>query len=110
MNIVLNIKGRDWNFVLVPDKRFDRLYNQGESEHVAMTLPATYEVHFRKSNWDLISVRHEILHILYSMSLVSSTDMSPDDVQELCAEIVGHHTPDIVLWSDRIAERFFGRE
>jgi hypothetical protein len=44
------------------------------------------------------------------MSLVSSTDLSIVDVQEICAEIVGHHSAEIILWSDRISEKFLGRE
>jgi hypothetical protein len=109
--ITIDIKGRDWKFILVPDRRYDKLYNDSE-EHgsAAITLPTIREVHFRKSDWDLITIRHELLHVLYNMSLVSSTDMSIEDVQELCAEIVGHHAIEIVLWADQIAERFLGRQ
>lgn len=110
-NITIPIKGRNWKFTLLTDKRYDRLYNSDPDElSAAITLPAIYEVHFRKSNWDLVCIRHELLHVLYNMSLVSSTSMSTEDVQELCAEIVGHHTLEIALWSDQIAERFLGRE
>lgn len=109
--ITLSIKGRDWKFVLMTDKRFDKLYNEGRDDaSAAMTLPTIYEVHFRKSDWDGVTIRHELLHVLYNMSLVSSTNMSTDDVQELCAEIVGHHSSEIILWSDRITEKFLGRE
>lgn len=109
--ITIDIKGRNWKFILMNDRRFDKLWNPGENvANVAMTVSSTYEVHFRKSDWDVIAIRHELLHVLYSASLVSSTNMSVDDVQELCAEIVGHHTLEIALWADRIAERFLGRE
>lgn len=110
-SITLQIKGRDWKFALLPDRRYDKLYNSAEGDHsAAITLPTVYEVHFRKSDWDIVTIRHELLHVLYNMSLVSSTSLTPDDVQELCAEIVGHHCSEIILWSDRIAERFLGRE
>jgi len=109
--ISLNIKGRDWRFVLIADKRYDKLHNiNPDDSSAAITLPTTYEVHFRKSDWDIVTIRHELLHVLYNMSLVSSTSMTPEDVQELCAEIVGHHSSEIIVWSDRIAERFLGRE
>ena len=111
-SIVISIKGRDWKFTLVQDKRYDKLYNSEEEGEgsAAITLPTIYEVHFRKSNWDIVTIRHELLHVLYNMSLVSSTNLSTEDVQELCAEIVAHHCTEIILWSDRIAERFLGRE
>jgi hypothetical protein len=110
-SITIQIKGRDWTFQLLTDRRFDKLYNTDtEDTSGAITLPTVYEVHFRRSNWDIVTIRHELLHVLYNMSLVSSTSLSVTDVQELCAEIVGHHSSEIILWSDRIAEKFLGRE
>lgn len=110
-SIVIPIKGRDWKFILLADKRFNKLHNSmGESDAVAMTMTTTYEVHFRKSDWDLITIRHELLHVLFTAGLSSSAELTAEQVQEICAEIVAHHTPDIVLWTDRIAERFLGRE
>ena len=110
-SIVINVKGRDWTCILMTDKRFDKVHNSsGESAAVAMTMTTTYECHFRKSDWDLVAIRHELLHVLYNMGLSSSAELTPEQVQEVCAEIVAHHTPDIVLWTDRICERFLGRE
>jgi hypothetical protein len=109
--VTIEIKGRPWRFILLPDKRYDKLHNPDPDDiSAAITLPTTYEVHFRKSDWDIVTIRHELLHVLYNMSLVSSTNLSTEDVQELCAEIVAHHCSEIIVWSDRIAERFLGRE
>ena len=112
-NITLSIKGRDWAFILMADKRFDKLHNNQDNQdglNTAMTVGTTYEVHFRKSNWDLITIRHEIFHVLYNMSLSGLAELTPSQVEEMSAEIVGHHLPEIGLWQDRIAERFLGRE
>lgn len=109
--ISLDIKGRTWTFILMADKKFDKLHNpDSESINVAMTVPSIYEIHFRKSNWDLITIRHEIFHVLYSMGLSGSAELTPAQVEEMAAEIVGHHGPEICLWTDRVAERFLGRE
>jgi hypothetical protein len=109
--ISLDIKGRTWTFILMADKKFDKLHNPDiESINVAMTVPSIYEIHFRKSNWDLITIRHEIFHVLYSMGLSGSAELTPAQVEEMAAEIVGHHGPEICLWTDRVAERFLGRE
>jgi hypothetical protein len=112
-SITLSIKGRDWAFILMADKRFDKLHNNLDNQeglNVAMTVGAIYEVHFRKSNWDLITIRHEIFHVLYNMSLSGSAELTPSQVEEISAEIVGHHSLEICLWTDRIAEKFLGRE
>ncbi len=108
--ITLDIKGRPWTFVQMADKRFDRLHNPNEEGNVAMTCPTIYEVHYRKSDWDVSTIRHELLHVLYNMSLVGSAELTAGQVQETCAEIVGQHAIEIVLWADRITERFLGRE
>lgn len=108
--ITIDIKGRPWSFKLLPDKRFDKLHNPGEVENAAMTVPTTYECHFRRSDWDVVTIRHELLHVLYNMSLTGSANLDPIQVEETCAEIVAHHATEIILWSDRITERFLGRE
>lgn len=109
-SITIPIKGRDWQFALIPDKTFDKLHNSQGEGAVAMTNVGNYEVHFRKSDWDLITIRHELLHVLFAAGLSGSAELTPAQVQEVCAEIVGHHTSDIVLWTDRIAEKFLERE
>ena len=108
--ITLEIKGRPWTFILMPDKRFNNLHNTEDEGNSAMTVPSTYQVHFRKSDWDVGTIRHELLHVLYNMSLVGSAELTAGQVQETCAEIVGQHAIEIVLWADRITERFLGRE
>lgn len=108
--VTINVKGRDWKFVLMPDKRFDKLYNAEGGSNAAMTVPSIYEVHFAKSCWDVVTIRHELLHVLFSMSLTGSTGLTPDQVEELCAEIVAHHSIEIILWADQITEKFLGRE
>jgi len=44
------------------------------------------------------------------MSLTASSDLTPDQVEETLCSIIGYHTPEIVLWSDQIAEKFFSND
>lgn len=107
-DITLDLKGRNWKFILLPDRRFDKLHNSnGESPAVAMTIPDTYEVHFRKSDWDIVTIRHEIAHVLFNMSMTGSAELTAYQVEETFAEIVGHNAAEIVVWAERVAERFF---
>jgi len=104
--ISIQIKGRDWQFILLPDKLFDRMYNKEDEGNAAMTLQAKYEVHFRKSDWSPNTIKHEIGHILHFASLVSSSDLSVEDAIELMCEIIGEHSEEILLWSSRVSENF----
>ena len=109
--ITLNIKGRNWTFILMSDKAFDKIHNSSENEdennNAGMTLPPSYEIHFRKSNWCIKDIRHEMGHMLYSMSLVNSANHKPDQVEETFCEIIAEHASEIIFWSDLVADRFF---
>lgn len=102
-SIVLKIKGREWTFLLLHDKAFIKIHGD---DAMAMTIPGKYEVHFRKSDWSTVAIKHEIGHILHFASLVSSSEMSTEDIVELMCEIIGEHCEEIILWTNRVVERF----
>lgn len=108
--IIIEIKGRPWTFILMNDKKFDRLHNQDDGNRTGVTLPHQYEVHFKKSEWTIIDIRHEIGHILFHMSRNDTADLTAAQVEETMCQLIGHDAPEIVMWADRVAERFFGRE
>ena len=110
MVVNLDIKGRTWSFHLLTDKRFDRLHNEDGAARAGVTMPNQYEVHFRKSDWCLKDIRHELGHVLYEMSGTGTADPTSEQVEEIMCEIIAEYAPEIILWSDRIAEKFFGRE
>lgn len=110
ITVTLDIKGRSWTFILMSDAKFDKINNPEGEAHTAMTVQRQYEVHFKKSEWTVIDIRHEIGHILYYMNQTDTADLKPDDVEEVMCQIIGHNAPEIVTWADRVAEKFFGRE
>lgn len=102
-SIVLDIKGRQWTFILMSDAKFDKLHTP---EDGAMTVPDKYEVHFRRSHWNSSFIIHELSHVLFNMSLVGSSELTPAQVEETMCDINGMHHGEIGLWRDRIAEKF----
>lgn len=109
-SITLSIKGRDWSFNLLADKTFDKLHNTEGESHTAMTLINQYRVDFRKSDWCLEDIIHELGHVLKSMSETHTTDLSSDQTEELMCQIIAKNYAEIGVWTSRIAEKFFGRE
>lgn len=103
----IQIKGRDWSFYLLSDRVFNKLHNPEEEGNAAMTVANKYEVHFAKSDWNLVNIRHELGHVFYAMAEVTSSNLAPDQVEETMCSIIGANLPDICLISDRIAECFF---
>lgn len=109
-SIILHVKGRDWTFTLVPDKTFDKHHNPNGELNTAMTSSSQYKVEFRKSDWCLSDIIHELGHVLKHMSHTGSVDMSTADMEELMCELYASNYADVGLWTSRIAEKFFGRE
>jgi hypothetical protein len=110
MDVTLNIKGRDWKFMLMSDKRFDKLHNPTGELHTAMTVANSYEVHFRKSDWCNVDIIHELGHVLKHMSETQSVDLSAHDTEELMCQLYAKNYAEVGLWTSRIAEKFFDRK
>ena len=105
-SITLDIKGRPWTFKLFTDKVYNKAYCTDDEESLATTLEDKYEVHFRKTGWSPITIKHELGHVLHFSSLVGSTSLTADDSIELMCDIIGAHCEEISFWSNRITERF----
>jgi len=110
LKLTLPIKGREWEFILMGDKRFDKLYNPNGEGNVAMTLPNQYKVHFKKTDWCNADIIHELGHVLLTMSHMRSANVTVDDMEEIMCDIYAENYAEIGLWASRIAEKFFNRE
>lgn len=108
--IVINIKGRDWTFALLPDKTFDKLHNPEGQDNTAMTMVNQYKTDFRKSDWCLVDILHELGHVIYSLSPTRSANLTTGDVEEVMCDIYSSDYFVIGQWAGLIAEKFFGRE
>lgn len=104
--IIVTVKGRDWKFLLLTDRVFDKAHNSEDEGTIANTIEDKREVHFRKTDFTPKAVKHELAHVLHFESLVGSSELSPADSIELMCEIVGEHCEEIILWSNKITEYF----
>ena len=107
-NITINIKGRDWKFVVIADKTFDKKFNAipGDDDGCAITLNDDKTVFIKKSSIHLPVIRHEIMHILVFSSLVESSSLTALQMEELCCEIVGEHGQELNLWAEKVMNFF----
>lgn len=105
-SIAINIKGREWKFIVVTDKTFDKRYNPDGDAGCAITIPEDKIVFIKKSFIHLTVIRHEIMHILVFSSLVESSSLTALQVEELCCEIIGEHGPEIQLWAETVMNFF----
>lgn len=108
--ITLQTKGRNWTFVLMPDKAFDKLHNPEGQSNTAMTMANQYRTEFRKSDWSFVDIVHELGHVVYALAPTRSANLTTDDVEEVMCDIYSSNYFEIGLWASQIAECFFGRE
>lgn len=103
-HLTLNIKGRNWHFILYTDKQYDKKFKEDDSddEDCATTDPAENTVYFRRSKFNLPTIRHELMHVVVFSSLVESSDLSRTQMEDLCCEIVGEHGLEICNWAEEI--------
>jgi hypothetical protein len=110
-SITLPIRDRNWTFVLMTDKAFDKLHNTAENENnTAMTLANQYVVHFRKSDWCFTDIIHELGHVYMTMNDAHVANLKPEQVEETMCQIMARNYFDIGRNASLITEKFFGRE
>lgn len=102
-NITLNIKGRNWHFIVLTDKMFDKKFTSSEDDEThAVTEPKENTVYFKKSLLTIPTIRHELFHVLIYSSLIESSSLDRLQMEELGAEIMGEHASEVVLWAETV--------
>ena len=103
-HISLNIKGRDWYFILLSDKVFDKRFppEQDGDETCAVAEPKESAVYLKKSLLTIPTIRHEIFHILVFSSLIESSSLDRLQMEELGAEIMGEHALEVCIWAEKV--------
>lgn len=103
MEVIVNIKGKDWKYKLLSDKTYDKLH--GDTSN-GITLPDECEVHIRKSTMNSNILRHESFHVFYFSSLVETADLTALQTEEIACEIFGEHGPEMMSICDYVLNKF----
>lgn len=105
--IVRNIRGSDWTFNVMTKRAYEKKH--GDDSAAITTTNARY-VDIQSDHLAPAILRHELLHIYVNMSSTSSSDLKPDQVEEMCAEIIGTHGLEICMIADDIVNYFILQE
>lgn len=103
MQVIVNIKGKDWKYILLSDRAYDKLH--GDTSN-GITLPEECEVHVRKSALNTNILRHETSHIFHFSSLVETASLTALQTEEIMCEIFGEHGHEILGIADFVLNRF----
>jgi hypothetical protein len=104
---VVQIKGANWTVKKLTTRKFVKLH--GDKECPALTVPCDREIHLNGDLHTTKYFRHELLHAFASeCNTESMTSMTIDDMEELCASIVGEYAIELVKMADEL-QAFFSK-
>lgn len=84
-SITIDIKGVPYEFILQSPQTYRR--NHG-SDSDAITYTKEKKVYFRRDEFTFRVVLHETCHAYYAESHTASSDLTPDQVEEVFCELL----------------------
>jgi hypothetical protein len=100
---ILSIKGKDWHIKMLSASTF-RKHHSSSSE--GATLPSDREMHFDKTCFSHAVFFHECLHALVMESNTGSSDLTADQMEELCCEILYEYHAEMYVWFDKVSSYY----
>ncbi len=83
--IVLKVNDDDWTFTIFDDKDYDKKHSP---ESCAMTIFDDYAVDFKKGQFCLEDVLHELIHVHYKYCYTDSARLTAHDIEEIFCELI----------------------
>jgi hypothetical protein len=101
----VHIKGSEWTVRLMTDKSYDKVHDE---ESTAMTTDKR-TLDFRKKSINLHIIRHEVLHAFVFECNTEDSNLTSDQKEELCANLIGGHKLDMERVVEQIADFALGK-
>lgn len=101
--LTYNIKGKNWKFIFLTTKTYEKKHGD-DSDGIADVTTRT--VTFDKEVVTTGIVRHELMHVWVESSNTGSSDLKPDQVEEMCAVIFQEHGLEMCMLADQIVEDY----
>jgi len=95
------IKGKEWEVVFLYPKVYIKKYG---SDSDAITVSSIRSIFFKTDAFNPVVIRHELLHAFVNETCVNSSELTRDQMEELCCSLLGDHYYDIGQLTDQILE------
>ena len=99
----VKIKGVDWKISAQATSTYHRQH--GRDSH-AITYTKDHHIYFKLSELSPEYIRHELMHAYVMCCSINSSDLTADQMEEVCAEIYGEHGAEMGLIVDQILNFF----
>ena len=98
------VKGKVWTVRILTDQQYNKLCSEDSD---ATTMFEKRELFFRKKRLLPGTIRHELLHAFISESHIESSNLSSEQIEELCCSLVDYCWNDIVQLVEEIFIKFY---
>lgn len=98
-SLKISIKGLEWTIYSQSNMSYVRKHGNDSG---AITYLQDREVFFNSGHFNPGYVRHELLHCYIASSGTNSSNLTKDQLEELCCEIVEEHYFEIGALADKI--------
>ena len=85
--IILEVKGSSWKFEALTDREFNRKHKEHKHAVAITEFVPEKVVSFRIDNFNFETILHELGHVLIIESNNHSTDLSVEQMEELCCSL-----------------------
>lgn len=89
----VKILGRPWKVSVLEGDKFLRRFKE---EAAGFTLPDSMEIVIHEDEFNLKTIRHELLHAYYDGLCVSSADLTHHQIEEIFCELIAEHGESIL--------------
>jgi hypothetical protein len=97
------ILGKTWRTKLVTPRTYIKNHTDDSD---AITILTDRAIHFRTDCFNIEVIRHELLHAFMEETMMNRASLSPFQVEEIAAEIVGRYAEEIVSLAKDIHNHF----
>jgi hypothetical protein len=94
------ILGKRWKVRRLCPASFKRLY--GADTDAICHLTPDRKIDFRSDKLIITTIRHEVTHAMLSELCIGSAELSREAFEEVVAEMVGEHGPELLSISRRV--------
>ncbi len=99
----IKVKDMEWSIKLLTDVDYVK---QLEDDSLGMTDRDELTVYFRESALSQRIIIHELMHVYVASCCIHSVpELTHEQMEELCAEIVEYHIHDILRKSSQILKK-----
>lgn len=89
------ILGESWEFYVLKDRAYCLKFG---TDSAAICLLKEREVWFKESDLDGNTIAHEVMHILFTQATHHSSELTPHQTEEVCAELIGRTWNFWAMW------------